>query len=87
MSEAWHRFADFVDRVDELPVGFVVRRGCATDPGDEVAAAYDAPFPSEASKAGRARVPGARPAQPRRPGRDARAATSCARCAATRGRC
>jgi len=52
MSEAWHRFADFVDRVDELPVGMLVRRGCATDPGDEVAAAYDAPFPSEASKAG-----------------------------------
>jgi haloalkane dehalogenase len=52
MSEAWHRFADFVERVDELPVGFIVRRGCAVDPGDEVAAAYDAPFPSEASKAG-----------------------------------
>jgi haloalkane dehalogenase len=52
MSEAWHRFADFVDRVDELPIGMLVRRGCHTDPGDDVAAAYDAPFPSEASKAG-----------------------------------
>jgi len=52
MSEAWHRFADFVDRVDELPVGLVVRRGCVTDPGDAVAAAYDAPFPNEVSKAG-----------------------------------
>jgi haloalkane dehalogenase len=52
MSEAWHRFAGFVDRVEELPVGLVVRRGCCVDPGDEVAAAYDAPFPSEASKAG-----------------------------------
>jgi haloalkane dehalogenase len=52
MSEAWHRFADFVDRVDELPVGMLVRRGCYVDPGDEVEAAYDAPFPSEASKAG-----------------------------------
>ncbi len=32
MSEAWHRFADFVDRVDELPVGMLVRRGCAHRP-------------------------------------------------------
>ena len=52
MSEAWHRFADFVDRVEELPVGLLVRRGCHADPGDEVADAYDAPFPNEASKAG-----------------------------------
>jgi haloalkane dehalogenase len=52
MSELWHRFADFVARADELPVGFLVRRGCAVDPGDEIAAAYDAPFPNEASKAG-----------------------------------
>ena len=76
MSEAWHRFADFVDRVDELPVGFIVRRGCVTDPGDEVAAAYDAPFPSEASKAGRARLPAPDPAGARRSGRDRSAATS-----------
>jgi len=52
MSEMWHRFADFVARADELPIGFLVRRGCFIDPGDEVAAAYDAPFPNEASKAG-----------------------------------
>jgi haloalkane dehalogenase len=52
MSEMWHRFADFVARADELPIGFLVRRGCFVDPGDAVAAAYDAPFPSEASKAG-----------------------------------
>jgi haloalkane dehalogenase len=52
MSEAWYQFAAFVDRVDELPVGLVVRRGCVTDPGDDVAAAYDAPFPNELSKAG-----------------------------------
>jgi haloalkane dehalogenase len=52
MSAAWHRFAAFVERVEELPVGLVVRRGCATDPGDDVAAAYDAPFVNEAAKAG-----------------------------------
>jgi haloalkane dehalogenase len=68
MSEAWHRFADFVDRVDELPVGFIVRRGCATDPGDDVAAAYDAPFPSEASKAAARAFPGLVPLTPADPG-------------------
>jgi haloalkane dehalogenase len=64
MSDAWHRFADFVDRVDELPVSLLVRRGCATDPGDEVAAAYDAPFPSEASKAGARAFPAILPLSP-----------------------
>ena len=52
MNAAWHQFAAFVRRVEELPIGFLVRRGCHVDPGDEVIAAYDAPFPSEASKTG-----------------------------------
>ena len=52
MSDAWHRFAAFVDRVEELPVGTLVRRGCFADPGDEVASAYDVPFPNEMSKSG-----------------------------------
>jgi haloalkane dehalogenase len=64
MSDAWHRFADFVERVDELPVSLIVRRGCLVDPGDEVAAAYDAPFPSEASKAGARAFPGLVPLSP-----------------------
>jgi haloalkane dehalogenase len=68
MSDAWHRFADFVDRVDELPVSLLVRRGCATDPGDEVAAAYDAPFPSEAAKAGARAFPAILPLRPGDPG-------------------
>jgi haloalkane dehalogenase len=68
MSEAWHRFARFVEDVDELPVGFLVRRGCFTDPGDQVAAAYDAPFPSEASKAGARAFPAILPLSPEDPG-------------------
>jgi len=52
MSEAWHAFRDFVDRTEDLPVAMLVRRACHTDPGDEVAAAYDAPFPTPESKAG-----------------------------------
>ena len=58
MSDEWHRFAAFVERTEDLPMGLVVRRGCHRDPGDDVAAAYDAPFPSIASKAGARAFPG-----------------------------
>jgi haloalkane dehalogenase len=64
MSDAWHRFAAFVERADELPISLLVRRGCVTDPGDEIAAAYDAPFPSEASKAGARAFPAMIPLSP-----------------------
>jgi haloalkane dehalogenase len=52
MTEAWMAFHDFVVRTEDLPIGFLVRGACKNDPGDEVIAAYDAPFPSPASKAG-----------------------------------
>lgn len=68
MSGAWHRFAAFVERAEELPVGLLVRRGCLTDPGDEVAAAYDTPFPNEASKAGARAFPAILPLRPDDPG-------------------
>jgi haloalkane dehalogenase len=68
MSEAWHRFAAFVERTEELPVSLLVRRGCFTDPGDDVAAAYDAPFPNEASKAGARAFPAILPLRPEDPG-------------------
>ncbi|HET6550137.1 MAG TPA: haloalkane dehalogenase [Solirubrobacter sp.] len=71
MSDAWHRFARFVDDVEELPVGFLIRRGCATDPGDDVAAAYDAPFPNEDSKAGARAFPAILPLTPDAPGAEA----------------
>jgi haloalkane dehalogenase len=68
MSDAWHAFAAFVERTEDLPVGMLVRRGCHRDPGDAVAAAYDAPFPSIASKAGARAFPGLIPQRPDAPG-------------------
>ena len=50
MSDAWKAFRDFVARTEDLPVSLLVRRGCHTDPGDEVAAAYDAPFPTRGAR-------------------------------------
>ncbi len=46
---AWQRFSQ---EVESLPVGFIVNGGCTTDLAPEVIAAYDAPFPDEASTAG-----------------------------------
>jgi haloalkane dehalogenase len=71
MSDDWHRFREFVERVEELPVSLLVRRGCHTDPGDEVAAAYDVPFPSEAAKAGARAFPAILPLRPDAPGAEA----------------
>jgi haloalkane dehalogenase len=51
MSDAWHQFADFVESVEELPIGMLVQNATATELDSEVVAAYEAPFPTEASKA------------------------------------
>jgi haloalkane dehalogenase len=52
MSDAWKAFRDFVERTEDLPVGFLVKGACASEPGDDVVAAYEAPFPTPESKAG-----------------------------------
>src|SRR2546429_1173045 len=51
MTDAWMAFRDFVARTEDLPVGFLVRGACKHDPGDEVIAAYDAPYENAAAKA------------------------------------
>jgi haloalkane dehalogenase len=56
----------------------LVRRGCFSDPGDEIAAAYDLPFPSEASKAGARAFPAILPLSPEAEGADAGARTLAA---------
>jgi haloalkane dehalogenase len=71
MSDNWLAFRDFVERTEDLPVGLLVRRACHTDPGDEVIAAYDAPFPNLASKAGARAFPLILPLSPDMPGAQA----------------
>jgi haloalkane dehalogenase len=68
MNDAWMTFRAFVERTEDLPVGLLVRRACARDPGDEVIAAYDAPFPSAAAKAGARAFPLILPLAPDAPG-------------------
>jgi haloalkane dehalogenase len=68
MSEAWLAFRDFVRGNEDVPVGFLVRGGCKSDPGDEVIAAYEAPYPNAASKAGARAFPLILPTEPDSPG-------------------
>jgi haloalkane dehalogenase len=68
MTDAWIAFRDFVERTEDLPVGFLVRGGCKHDPGDEVIAAYDAPYPDVRSKAGARAFPLLIPQAPDAPG-------------------
>ena len=68
MNDAWNAFRDFVARTDDLPVGFLVRGVCKRDPGEEVIAGYDRPFPDAASKAGARAFPLILPTSPEMPG-------------------
>jgi haloalkane dehalogenase len=68
MSEAWEMFRAFVERTEDLPIGMLVRGGCHRDPGDDVIAAYEGPFPDAASKAGARAFPLLIPRTPEAPG-------------------
>ncbi len=69
MTDAWKAFRDFVERTEDLPVGFLVNGGCATDLSPEVLAAYEAPFPTPGLEGRGAGVPAHPADRPRRPGR------------------
>lgn len=64
MSDAWLAFREFVRNSDEVPVGMLVRGGCKNDPGDEVIAAYEAPYIDGPSKAGTRAFPLILPTEP-----------------------
>jgi haloalkane dehalogenase len=68
MSETWLKFREFVRGNPDVPVGFLVRGGCAEDPGDDVIAAYEAPYPTPESKAGARAFPLIMPTEPEAPG-------------------
>jgi haloalkane dehalogenase len=68
MTDAWIAFREFVARTEDLPIGMLVRGACKRDPGDQVVAAYEAPFPDTASKAGARAFPLLIPRAPDAPG-------------------
>ena len=71
MSEAWKAFRDFTERTEDLPVGFLVNGGAKRELPPEVIAAYDAPFPQAAAKAGARAFPLMIPTTPDAVGADA----------------
>ncbi len=70
MPEVWHRFREMVETSDDLQVSRVIQNGCETPLSSGVQAAYDAPFPDEASKAGAYAWPPMVPRDPDAPGAD-----------------
>jgi len=51
---AWQKFSQ---TVEDFAVGFIVASGCHTELTEDVTAAYDAPFPDDAHKAGARQFP------------------------------
>lgn len=56
-TEAFLRWRDYSQRVDDLDVGWIVNRSCVAELSDEVKAAYEAPFPDKSYKAGALEFP------------------------------
>ncbi len=64
LGEAFFAWRKYSQEADVFPVGRIVAGGCATTPGDEIVAAYDAPYPDESYKAGARQFPTLVPASP-----------------------
>jgi haloalkane dehalogenase len=71
MSDAWNQFRDFVARTEDLPIGFLVKGAVAREMPHDVFSAYEAPFPTTASKAGARAFPLILPTAPDMPGAEA----------------
>src|SRR5919106_2970256 len=63
-SDRWVRFREFVEENEDFPVAEGMRAICFRDPGDAVVHAYEAPFPTIASKAALRGVPMSVPFDP-----------------------
>jgi haloalkane dehalogenase len=71
MPDVWWQFRTAVQKADALDVGRLVQAGCRTPLPEEVRAAYDAPFPDEAHKAGPRVMPTLVPTAPDDPATEA----------------
>ena len=71
MPEIWWLFRRAVEEAEHLDISRFVESGCTTALSQEVLAAYDAPFPDEAFKAGPRAMPGLVPTRPDDPASDA----------------
>ena len=86
MSDAWGAFRDFVERTEDLPVGFLVQGACGDRAARRGRRRLRRAVPRPGVQGGRAGVPAAHPAGARRAGRRGRAAHARRRCASCSGR-
>lgn len=70
-GEAFLRWQRFSQEAPELPIGFIISRGCVSELPPEVVAAYEAPFPDERYKAGARAFPLLVPTRPDDPASEA----------------
>ena len=56
-TEGFMAWRNFAERNPDLPIGFVIQGATTTDLTDDVAAGYEAPWPTPESKAGTAAFP------------------------------
>jgi haloalkane dehalogenase len=68
LPEVWWRFHDFVQRTEDLPIGFLVDGATLRSLTEEERAAYESPYPSPQFKAGPRAMPGLIPQSPDDPG-------------------
>lgn len=71
MPEIWWQFRGAVESAETLDVGRLVAAGCARGLADDDRAAYDAPYPDEASKVGPRVMPTLVPTRPDDPATEA----------------
>jgi haloalkane dehalogenase len=71
MPEIWWMFHDAVAKAEVLDIGRLVAAGCVRGMAQDARAAYDAPFPTEDSKAGPRAMPDLVPTRPDDPASEA----------------
>jgi haloalkane dehalogenase len=64
VNEAFLAWQNFARENPDLPVGFIIQSATTTELGDDVLAAYEAPWPNAESKAGVAKFPLLVPTEP-----------------------
>jgi haloalkane dehalogenase len=68
MTDSWQAFRELAARSDDLPVAFLLRAGSRSVLSSSVIAAYEAPFPNAAAKAGARAFPLILPTSPQMEG-------------------
>src|ERR1700733_1241248 len=72
MTDSWQAFRELAARSEDLPVAFLIRAGSRSVLSSSVIAAYEAPFPNAAAKAGARAFPLILPTSPQMEGGAAR---------------